>query len=156
MFLNVATTSVLYPAAYSLAPHSALPYAADMARHYGAKLHLLHVTQDVAKAVGWYVPHRSMDELYREIETQAKKEMERYGIEELRGFKDIERTIIKGVPYEEVIKFAGNNKIDLIVMGTHGRKGLDRVIFGSTAERVVRDAPCPVLSVRLPLHHTKK
>ncbi len=147
---------ILFPTDFSEGSDSALPYAADMAKHYGAKLYLLHVTQDVAKAVGWYVPHISMDELYREIETQAKKEMERYGIEELRGFKDIERTIIKGVPYDEIIKFAGDNKIDLIVMGTHGRKGLDRVIFGSTAERVVRDAPCPVLSVRLPLHHTKK
>ncbi|MDP2278907.1 MAG: universal stress protein, partial [Nitrospirota bacterium] len=51
---------------------------------------------------------------------------------------------------------AGENKADLIVIGTHGRKGLDRVIFGSTAEKVVRDAPCPVLSVRLPDHEAKK
>jgi universal stress protein A len=82
--------------------------------------------------------------------------MDRYGVEELRGIKDIERIVVKGRPYEKILKFAGENKADLIVIGTHGRKGLDRVIFGSTAEKVVRDAPCPVLSVRLPSHEAKK
>jgi universal stress protein A len=98
----------------------------------------------------------SLDELYRDIEKNAAKEMDRYGAEELRGIKDIERIVLKGTPCKEILKFAGENKVDIIVIGTHGRKGLDRVIFGSTAEKVVRDAPCPVLSVRLPAHEVKK
>ena len=64
---------------------NALPYAADMAKHYGAKLYLLHVIQDIAEATGWYVPHVSLDELYRDIEKNAAKEIDRYGIEEFRG-----------------------------------------------------------------------
>lgn len=147
---------ILFPTDFSEGSDNALPYAADMAKHYGAKLYVLHVMHDIAQATGWYVPHISMDELYKDIEKNAKKEIEKYGVEELRGFKDIDRTVIKGIPYDEIIKFAKENKIDLIVIGTHGRKGLDRVIFGSTAERVVRDAPCPVLSVRLPGHKMKK
>ncbi len=147
---------ILFPTDFSEGSDNALPYAADMAKHYGAKLYVLHVMHDIVQATGWYVPHISMDEVYKDIEKNARKEIERYGVEELEGFKDIERIVVKGIPYDEVIKFAKENKIDLIVIGTHGRKGLDRVIFGSTAERVVRDAPCPVLSVRLPVHQMKK
>lgn len=143
---------ILFPTDFSEGSDNALPYAADMAKHYGAKLYLLHVIHDIAKATGWYVPHVSLDELYRDIEKNAAKEMDRYGLEEFRGLKDIERPVVKGIPYEEILKFAKENNIDLIVIGTHGRKGLDRVIFGSTAEKVVRDAPCPVLSVRLSGH----
>ena len=66
--------------------------------------------------------------------------------------KDVEHVVLKGTPYEEISRFAEANKIDLVVIGTHGRKGLDRMLFGSTAEQVVRHAPCPVLTVRLPKH----
>jgi nucleotide-binding universal stress UspA family protein len=147
---------ILFSTDFSEGSDNALPYAADMAKHYGAKLYLLHVIQDIAEAAGWYVPHVSVDELYKDIEKNAAKEMDRYGIEELRGLKEIERRIVKGTPYKEILKFAGENKVDIIVIGTYGRKGLDRALFGSTAERVVRDAPCPVLSVRLPAHEVKK
>ncbi len=146
---------ILFPTDFSEGSDNALPYAADMAKHYGAKLYLLHVIQDV-EATGWYVPHVSLDELYKDMEKNAAKELGRYGLEEFRGLKDIERIVVKGRPYEEILRFARENKADLIVIGTHGRKGLDRVIFGSTAEKVVRDAPCPVLSVRLPGHEVKK
>jgi nucleotide-binding universal stress UspA family protein len=68
------------------------------------------------------------------------------------GVKDIERTVITGVPHEEIINLAKKHKVDLIVMGTHGRKGVDRILFGSTAAQIVRFAPCPVLTVRLPMY----
>lgn len=130
----------------------ALPYAVDMAKKYGAKLYMVHVVYDMAKTSGWYVPHLSMDEMYQDIEKGAKAELEKCFIDEMRGFKDIEKVILKGVPYEEISRFAAEQKIDLIVLGTHGRKGIDRMLFGSTAEQVVRHAPCQVLLVRVPKH----
>lgn len=142
---------ILYPTDFSEGSLVAVPLLADLVKKYGAKLYVLHVIYDVARASGWYVPHMSMDELYKDMEAGAKKEIERCCIEELRGHKDIERIVIKGIPHEEIIKFAGENKIDLIVIGTHGRKGLDKVLFGSTAAKVVRDAPCPVMTVRVPI-----
>lgn len=143
---------ILFPTDFSEGSSHALPYAIDMARHYGARLYLLHVIYDIAKTTGWYVPHISMDEMYKDMEESAKKELERYGLEELRGLKEVERAVRKGVHHEEIIRFANEKKIDLIVMGTHGRKGIDRILFGSTAAQVVRNAPCPVLTVRLPMH----
>ena len=64
---------ILFPTDFSEGSDNALPYAADMAKHYGAKLCVLHVIQDIAEATGWYVPHVSLDELYRDIEKKCGK-----------------------------------------------------------------------------------
>ncbi len=143
---------ILFPTDFSEGSANAIPYVVGMARQYGARLYILHVVYDIAKITGWYVPHVTVDELYADMETSARKEIERCCVEELRGFKDVDRVLLRGVPYEEIIKFAADNSIDLIVIGTHGRKGLDRMLFGSTAEQVVRNAPCPVLTVRVPMY----
>lgn len=144
--------SILFPTDFSEESTVALRYAVDLAKRYGAKLYLVNIIYDVVKASGWYVPHVSTDKMYQELEEGAKKELERFGVEELSGMKDLERAVIKGVPHEEIINFVKKHKIDLIVMGTHGRKGVDRILFGSTAAQVVRFAPCPVLTVRLPVY----
>ncbi|MCE5194644.1 MAG: universal stress protein [Nitrospiraceae bacterium] len=146
---------ILFPTDFSEGSDHALPYAIDMARNYNAKLYIVHVIYDIARAVGWHVTHISIDDLYKDIAENAKKEMERYSNDIPKNLSSVEKIILKGTPYSEIIKFAKENTIDIIVMGTHGRRGIDRVLFGSTAERVVRDAPCPVLSVRQPAHHIK-
>ena len=143
---------ILFATDFTEGSSSSLPYAVSLAKQYGAKLYFVHVIYDVAKTSGWYVPHVSMDELYRDMEKNAKTQLEKSYVEEMRGNKNVEHVVLKGTPYEEISRFAEENKIDLIVIGTHGRKGLDRMLFGSTAEQVVRYAPCPVLTVRLPKH----
>lgn len=144
--------SILFPTDFSEGSSQALQYAVDLTKKYGAKLYVVHVIYDIAKATGWYVPHRSVDEMYKDIQEGAKKELDRFGVEELSAVKDIERTVLTGIPHEEVMNFAKKNKVDLIIMGTHGRKGIDRILFGSTAAQIVRFAPCPVLTVRLPMY----
>jgi len=143
---------ILFATDFSEGSSSSLPYAVDFAKRYGAKLYIVNVIFDIAKASGSYVPHISMEELYKDMEKASKAQLEKCYIEEMKSFKDVEHVVLKGVPYEEISRFASENKVDLIVIGTHGRKGLDRVLFGSTAEQVVRHAPCPVLTVRLPNH----
>lgn len=138
---------ILFPTDFSEGAQSALPYAIELARQYGARLYIVHVIYDIAKASGLHVPHINLDKLYGEIETAALKEIERCGLEETRGM-DVVRKVLKGVPYEEIVKYADANSIDMIVMGTHGKKGIERIIFGSTAEQVVRRASCAVLTVR--------
>lgn len=140
---------ILFATDFSEGSAVALPYAVDMAKQYGAKLYLVHVVYDITKATGWYVPHVAIGEIYDEIEKSARTEIEKLRVEEMKGLKDIEHVVLKGTPYEEIISFAEGNEIDLIVLGTHGRKGIDRVLFGSTAEQILRNASCPVLSVRL-------
>ncbi|GAB4487941.1 MAG: universal stress protein [Thermodesulfovibrionales bacterium] len=143
---------ILFATDFSEGSSYALPYAVDLAKKYGAKLTFAHVVYDLAQTSGFYIPHVSLDEVYRDIEKGAQAELEKMFVEEMRGLTDIEYRVLKGKPYEELAKFASEQKVDLIVIGTHGRKGFDRILFGSTAEQVVRNAPCPVLSVRLPNH----
>jgi nucleotide-binding universal stress UspA family protein len=147
--LRMKIEKILFATDFSEGSAVALPYAVDIAKQYGAKLYLVHVVYDITKATGWYIPHVAIGEIYDEIEKSARAEIGKIDTDEMKGFKDVEHVILKGTPYEEIIKFAEDNEVDLIVLGTHGRKGIDRVLFGSTAEQILRNAPCPVLSVRL-------
>jgi nucleotide-binding universal stress UspA family protein len=146
---------ILFPTDFSEGSFHALPYAADLSKHYNAKLYILHIVYDVFKATDSHIPHVSADELYREISDWAKKEIDSCCIEEIRGLLKVEKLIQQGIPHEEIINFAAKEKIDMIIMGTYGKKGIERFIFGSTAEKVVRNAPCPVMTVRVPEHRGK-
>jgi nucleotide-binding universal stress UspA family protein len=143
---------ILFPTDFSEGSAYAVPYVVDLTKHYQVRLFVVHVIYDIAEATGFYVPHIAIDELYDDIEKNARKELEKWCAEELRGYKEIEYRILKGVPAVEILKFAEENKIDLIIMGTHSRRGLDRIIFGSTAEKIVRNSRCPVLTTGAPPH----
>ncbi len=139
---------ILFPTDFMEGSKEAIPYAVDLAKKYGARLYLIHVIHDVTRATGLYVPHVAVDELFKGMFQEAEKQIKKEYLEELRGFEDIQYDILRGIPYEEITKYAEENDIDLIVIATHGRKGLDRLFFGSTAEKVVKHARCPVLTVR--------
>src|SRR3990172_2291456 len=102
---------ILFATDFSEGSSSSLPYAVSIAKQYGAKLYFVHVIYDVMKTSGWYVPHVSMDELYKDMEKNAKAQLEKSFIEELRGYKDVEHVVLKGTPYEEISRFAEENKI---------------------------------------------
>jgi nucleotide-binding universal stress UspA family protein len=95
------------------------------------------------------VPHISFEKLEEEIEEGAKKMMEKFCRTHIRDFDNYETLIVPGIPYDEVIKKATENSADLIVLGTHGRSGLDHGLFGSTAEKIVRKSPVPVMTIRI-------
>ncbi len=143
---------ILFPTDFSEGAAHALRYAVDLTKRYNAKLYVLHVIYDFAKATGSHIPHISADELYKEMNEWAIKEIDKSCIEDIRELPDVDKKVLEGIPYEEIIKYAEKEKIDMIVIGTYGRSGLERFIFGSTAERVVRRAPCAVLTVRVPEH----
>jgi nucleotide-binding universal stress UspA family protein len=138
---------ILFPTDFSEVTNDVIPIVVEMTKHYNARLYVLHVMHDIAQATGWYVPHMSVDELYKDMGEAAKKELERCCLEELRSYKDIERVVLRGEPTEEILKFAREHDVDLIIMGTHSRRGLERIIFGSTAEKVLMNSKCPVLTV---------
>ena len=146
---------ILFPTDFSEGSAHALPYAVDLTKHYSAKLYILHVVYDITQATGFHVPHISTDKVFQEMNEWAMNEIGTCCIEEIRGLPGVEKKVMQGVPYEEIIKFAADEKIDMIIMGTYGRVGLQRLIFGNTAERVVRRAPCPVMTVRVPEHRAE-
>ncbi len=142
--------SILFPTDFSEGSLQALKHATELVKRFNAKLFLVHVIHEIRYSGGFYVPHPSMDVLYKEVMEAAQQELDKYGIEVLREFKDmVERRIIRGVPHEEIVNFAKENKIDLIIMGAHGKKGMEKLFFGNTTAHVVRFAPCSVLVGRL-------
>ena len=75
--------------------------------------------------------------------------MEKFCRQHIKDFENYESHVLPGIPYDEIIKKAQEFNADLIVLGTHGRTGLDHVLFGSTAEKVVRKSPIPVMTIRI-------
>ena len=143
---------ILFPTDFSEGSAHALPYAVDLSKHYDAQLYILHVVYDIAQATGVHVPHISSDEVAKELNEWAMNEIGTCCVEEIRELPNVVKKVIQGIPNETIVNFAADEKIDMIVMGTYGRVGLQRLIFGNTAERVVRKSPCPVLTVRIPEH----
>jgi nucleotide-binding universal stress UspA family protein len=129
----------------------AFQYALTLATQFQAELIVMHVINEPVDLRGFYVPHISFEQLEKEIEEGAEKMMEKFCQTNMGGFTRYTTSIVTGIPYDEIIRKAEESGASLIVLGTHGRKGIDHLIFGSTAERVVRCAACPVLTIRMPV-----
>ncbi len=138
--------NILVPIDFSEASLVLIPYAKYLIDKLGAKVHLLYVARSLSYMAGFYVPHPSIKRFEEEMLEGVKKSMEKFLDEHFQGIP-VETHILTGDAASEIIKFSQENDIDLILMGTHGRKGLDKTIFGSVAECVVRGASCPVLTI---------
>lgn len=142
--------TILFATDFSENSDHAFDYAYTLARNFNARLIVIHVINEPVDLRGFYVPHISFEKLEKEIEEGAEKMMDTFCHARMPDFTNYETVIAAGVPYEEILKKAADEKASLIVLGTQGRSGIDHFLFGSTAERVVRKAPCPVMTVRLP------
>ncbi len=142
-------STILVAVDFSDSSDNAFHMALMMAKSFSAKLLVLHVINEPVDMRGFYVPHISFERLEKEIKEGAEKLMESFCRTNLADFDNYESVIVSGLPYEEIIGQADDMGADLIVIGPHGRTGLDHVLFGSTAEKVVRKSKIPVLTVRL-------
>ena len=143
----VAIKNILVATDFSEPSGVAMAYGRDLARNYNARLHVLHVVEDVMTRynteAGFILP--SMQE---DLEKAARRELESRITDEDRRQLNAVPVIVAGVSIAEgIVEFAKAHSIDLIVTGTHGRGAVKHFLMGSVAERVVRTAPCPVLTV---------
>ena len=125
----------------------AAEYAAMLARSLGAEVEVLYVAPTLSQYVGFHVPPSSIENFVGEIVSGAEKSMESFVAENFAGVTATGKVLI-GYAAEEILAHAKEEEVDIIVMGTHGRKGIDRILFGSVAEKVVKNADMPVLTVR--------
>jgi nucleotide-binding universal stress UspA family protein len=140
---------ILFATDFSENSEHAFDYALALARQFGSHLTIIHVINEPVDLRGFYVPHISFEKLEKEIEEGAEKLMQKFCRTRAKDFADYETLIVAGIPYEEILKKAAEQQASLIILGTQGRKGIDHFLFGSTAERVVRNAKCPVMTVRM-------
>jgi nucleotide-binding universal stress UspA family protein len=142
----ISVKNVLYATDFSTTSEAALPYASAIARKFGSTLHVAHVLSDTGLLLmTGGVDYVSFGALYEDAHSIAKEKVERVA------------SRLGGIPYRCYVRHGGvwpslsnivtENAIDLIVVGTHGRSGLGKLVVGSVAEEILRHAPCPVLTV---------
>jgi nucleotide-binding universal stress UspA family protein len=143
-------TNILVPVDFSPHAEYAFTYATRLAERFGAKLALLYVVDDSFVTGGWsseiYVPN--VPELMENLIADADRRLATLKASAAALGLTAETAVIRGRPAPAIVEHAKNGGFDLIVMGTHGRTGVSHVVMGSVAERVLRKAPCPVLTVR--------
>ncbi len=140
--------SILVPIDFSIHSKNALKYAVPMARRFGATIHLIYVVEPTV-----YPADLGFGQV---VLPGVEDELRDKGGEELQSLirKEIGRTVKSswavrtGNPHQEILREAEERGVDLIVVATHGHSGVEHMLFGSTADRVVRHAKCPVLTVR--------
>ena len=143
----VEIKKILFPIDLTENSSKILPYVLSASEKYNSMIYLLHVVDDLLKWGGLYVPHPSLDELQKEALEGAEKALDRICEEQLQSCPNFQRRIVSGDPAAEILKTIESEGIDLVIMGTHGRKGLEHVIFGSVAENVVKKSLVPVLTI---------
>jgi nucleotide-binding universal stress UspA family protein len=143
---------ILVPTDFTVSAESALTYGKEFARAFGASLHVLHIVEDP------FLYHPSSEisvpplDYRRQMEKEAREQLEKRLTAAERAELHAELVVGVGYPFLEIIRYAKSQSMDLIIMGTHGRGPVAHMLMGSVAERVVRKAPCPVLTVRHPEH----
>lgn len=143
---------ILCPVDFSEYSAKAYDYAQSLAQHYGATLLLQHVIQPLTSTYPYYAFPDAINEVFWSLETRADEKLSEFvSVRHMDGFTT-ERFVTKGAATDCVLAFADSQGVDLIVMGTHGRHGFDRLTMGSVTEKVLRKAHCPVLVVRKPAH----
>jgi nucleotide-binding universal stress UspA family protein len=142
-----AIHKILFPVDLTEDSKALLPWVMTVAKKFDAAIHVLFVTQDLAEFSTFYVPHVNIKSFQEEVMKSATLKLKEVVKEAFKGFDRVDSAVAVGAPAEKILEAARNQKADLIIMGTHGRKGIERTLFGSVADKVVRDAPCPVLCV---------
>jgi universal stress protein A len=146
--MTESITRILVPVDFS--PHSerAIRYAARLAAQVGASVELLHVVEEFSYGTFSEVYVPNMPDMMQEMINETSAKLESLKSDMFLHGADVGIAVFVGRPAAAIVDYAKTGGFDLIVMGTHGRTGLSHMFMGSVAERVVRTAPCAVLTVR--------
>jgi nucleotide-binding universal stress UspA family protein len=138
---------VLWPTDFSSSAEKALPYVTDITQKYGAEIHVLYVIEDIAHHESWYgdFDRSKVDKLMEWADKSARKRLEQVCEKYLNSCPLYVKHIAVGDPAQEILKLIDKEKVDLVVMASHGAKGNFR--FGSVTEKVLKNSPVPVTTI---------
>jgi nucleotide-binding universal stress UspA family protein len=139
---EVIFKKIVCPVDFGIASVKALEFALSLAQEADAQLTLLHVVESL------FEDSAERGDVRKRLKEEALEKLKRAVPEEALDWCKCEEVVTSGRPYQKILKWGEDNDVDLIVMGVHGRRVVDLMIFGSTTHQVVRQAPCPVLTIR--------
>ncbi len=147
--MSIRFQNILVPTDFSELSKPAIGYATGLADAFGAQLHCLHVVDDAYQYWSALGPESlPVGPPPEEMIELSRKRLIKFGSEQFGGSRCVVSHVAYGRPFAEIIAYARDNHIDLIVMATHGRGAIAHVLLGSTVEKVVRKSPCAVLTIR--------
>jgi len=149
--METTIKKVLVPIDFSDYSKSALKYAVNFAKSFNADIILIYVVEPIIYPPDFSMGQIAMPSINTEWDDRAKDELLKLAKSEIADIANVKTVIKTGKPFVEIIETAKEENIDLIIIATHGHSGVEHILFGSTAEKVVRKAPCPVLTLREPL-----
>jgi nucleotide-binding universal stress UspA family protein len=147
-------SKIICPTDFSEPAYEALKVADELAVHFGADLFLIHVVGLITGTTPHAISSLDVSKYNAEMKLSAVKSLDELIKERVSDKTKVHPTVLEGIAAEEIVRFAETNGADMIVIATHGRTGWRRFFFGSVAERVVRTAECPVLTIQEPREHS--
>ena len=144
---QIKIDKILFPLDFSEVSPKMVPWVKYMAENFGAEVHLLYVVRRMDHLGGFYVEEVSIKNFEKEILDGVDRSISEFAEKYFSEYKNIKTKYVVGDAPDEIVNYVKNEGVNLIIMGTHGRKGLDRLFFGSVAEKVIKTASVPVLSV---------
>ena len=144
-------SKVLVPIDFSDYSKSALKYAVNFVGHFKAELTLIYVVEPVIYPPDFSMGQIAIPSVDLEMDKRAVEELNKLAQQEIPSEIKVKSVVKTGKPFLEIIETAQEEDVDLIIIATHGHTGVEHILFGSTAEKVVRKAPCPVLTLREPI-----
>lgn len=145
--MEAAFRKILAPVDLSDVSPVMVPFIKSIAKKWDAEVHLLFVVRVLEHFTAMYVPDISITRLEQEMVQGAERKMEEFIQEHFKDIPVVKPKVVLGDASEEILNQINLEKIDLVILGTHGRKGLEKLFFGSVAEKVVKTSPVPVLSI---------
>jgi nucleotide-binding universal stress UspA family protein len=139
--------NILFPVDLSETSPKIVPFVSSIADKYDSTVHTLFVARIFQHFTSIYVPHPSITIFENEIFEGAQKSLFEFCEEHFKKTDRIKTVVVKGDPAEEILNYINKEDIDLLIMGTHGRKGLDKVMFGSVAEKISKTASVPIMLI---------
>jgi len=149
--MPIEIKKILVPIDFSDYSKNALKYATNFSRQFNAEIILVYVVEPVIYPPDFSMGQIALPSVNIEWDTKAREELDKLANSEIAENINVKTVLRTGKPFLEIIETASEENVDLIIIATHGHSGVEHILFGSTAEKVVRKAPCPVLTLREPI-----
>ena len=138
---------ILFPVDLSESSDKMIPYVQAVAKKFDSKIYIFFAARVFEYFSSMYVPYSSINRFENEVIAGAEKRLYEFVDEHFSEYANTQAVVVAGDASEEIINYIEEHHIDLVIMGTHGRKGMDKILFGSVAERVLKTSPVPVMVV---------